>query len=338
MHASPNSYLLEGPYHPHQITGVDLLHADGIDGEGAEVIVWDCGFVNNKHVNFEPNDNHVKKPKSRRDFKSDDVHGTHVSGIIGANSRSCLKKGVACNASILPVDYNSIPELNERIRDSKSKIISASFHFLLDKDNINYLDMLTEELERNDRLLIMASGNDSKYLTTELSPNFYQYWFRGMWVGNHNAWVFDKNPALAKHILLVGSLKEDGVTVSSFSNLPGVMSDHFLFAPGENIVSTVAFNKFDKMSGTSMATPHVSGILALANKYYPNLSAQELKACALKSCDDFWQGTIEYKPEVYGAGRINAVKVMAAAERLSTMKEASDNYDPMEVDNKQLAA
>lgn len=322
---APDKYLLNGPFHPHEITGVTQLHEQGIDGEGASVIVWDCGFVNNKHVNFDPNDKQVLKPKKHSDYSRNEEHGTHVAGTIAANKKCGIKKGVAFNAAVLPVDYDGIPQLIDRIKDSDAKIISASFHFLLSPDNFNYLDMLTAELEKNDRLLVMAAGNDSKYLTPELNPSFQQLWARGAWFGNHSSWILKKNPTLAKHILLVGSLKEDGVTVSRFSNLPGTLSEHFLFAPGENVLATVAFDKFDKMSGTSMATPHVSGILTLVNKYFPNLSSEELKYCALNSCDQFWLDPTakvnhSYSPEIFGAGRINAVKAMALAQEIERSK------------------
>lgn len=328
-----NKYLLHGPLHPHKITGVDLLHERGITGEGAKAIVWDCGFVNNRYVDFICHEgDQIKYPENGEAYKKDDLHGTHVSGIIAAERKTGNKKGVAFGAEIQPVEYQGIPDLIERIKYSDTKVISASFHFLVNKGNLKELNLLAQELEKNDRLLIMAAGNDSKYLTEELSPDFYHYWFRGIWFGNHNAWVMAKKPDMFKRMLLVGSLREDGVTVSSFSNLPGVFSQDFVFAPGEEIMSTVAFDKFDTMSGTSMATPHVSGVLVLMNKYYPNLTALELKACLTKTCDPFWEDShnkfpINYKADIYGLGRINAVRAFEEARRLSLMKQTIIDMD-----------
>ncbi|WP_032113696.1 S8 family peptidase [Candidatus Paracaedibacter symbiosus] len=326
-------YLLKGPLHPHKITGVDLLHEEGMTGNGAKAIVWDCGFVDNRQVNFVATDeDQIKYPEKGEKYKRDDEHGTHVAGIIAALKRSGAKKGVAFGAEIQPVEYRGIPDLIERIKNSDTKIISASFHFLLNKSDVRQLDLLMEELEKNDRLLVMAAGNDSKYLTEELSPNFYQYWFHGMWFGNHNAWVMGKKPEMFKRMLLVGSLREDGITVSRFSNLPGVFSQDFVFAPGENVLSTVAWDKFDTMSGTSMATPHVSGLLALMNKYYPTLTALELKQCLTQTCDPFWEDVdnkfgADYKADVHGLGRINAVRAFEEAERLSKMNIAAMDID-----------
>lgn len=326
-------YLLQGPFHPHSITGVDWLHQQGITGKDAKAIVWDCGFVSNENVHFvEGGADQIKHPEHGDEYQEDDLHGTHVAGIIAADNLAASKKGVAFGASIQPVEYRGIPDLIERIKNSDAKIISASFHFLVNKSDLKHLDLLVQELEKNDRILIMAAGNDSKYLTKELSPDFYEYWFRGMWFGNHNAWIMDKNPDMFKRMLFVGSLRQDGVTISNFSNLPGVFSQNFVFAPGEEIMSTVAFDKFDKMSGTSMATPHVSGVLALMNKYYPNLTALDLKTCLLNTCDPFWKDkhnkfSADYSADVYGLGRINAIRAFAEAKRLSLMKQAIREAD-----------
>ncbi len=327
----PQSYLLQGPLHPHKITGVDVLHDNGATGEGGKVIVWDCGFVANKYINFDFNHEKILDPALGDEFGSADEHGTHVAGTIAGVKHARKNKGVAFEASVLPVAYNGIPEFIEKVKDSDAKIISASFHFLLKKDNQGYLDLLADELEKKDRLLVMAAGNDGKFLDKSLCPDFLEFWARGMWVGNHMAMIFDKNSRLAKRMLLVGSLKEDGHTVSRFSNLPGQLAEHFVFSPGENVVSTVAFDDFGKKSGTSMATPHVSGILVLMNKYYPNLSATELKECLIKSCDPFWEekGEVPFNPSIHGWGRVNAVKAMEEAEKMSKEKAWHDQTRSM---------
>lgn len=325
VHHNPKNYLLQGPFHPHKITGVDKLHNLGINGFGAEVIVWDCGFVENCHVTFNPKDNHVICPKKEGDYKRNQLHGTHVSGIIAAHADAENNKGVAYNATVIPVAFNGVDELFDRIKDSQAKVISASFHYLVDRLEISDFDRLAAELEKNDRILVMASGNEHQFMNRELNPNFLEYWARGIWMGTHSAWILNKNPNLAKRVLFVGSLREDGQTVSNFSNLPGMMSDSFVFAPGENVISTGAFDGFLNMSGTSMATPHVSGVLTLMSKSYPTLSALELKECLLNSCDKFWEDQptnayVEYKPEIFGKGRVNAVRAFELAEAMSHAK------------------
>ena len=79
-----------------------------------------------------------------------------------------------------------------------------------------------------------------------------------------------------------------------------------------------------------MATPHVSGVISLLNKYYPTLSALELKDCVLGSCDRFWEeqesgmGFVAYNPQIFGQGRVNAVKAFRLADSMSQAKAAAD--------------
>jgi hypothetical protein len=356
---APSDYLLSAIKHPHEITGVDKLHSIGLDGEGASVIVWDCGFLPNKHLNYKINVRYMNEDEDSdeeemKDSTSDYMmidhmsdfmdekdseklksegrfydpnkqHGTHVSGIISASKKAGNCKGIACGAEVLPIVYEGIPDLIERIKNDKSRVISASFSFLLNRAEIHELKMLAEELEKNDRLLVIASGNESKYLSHEMMPKFSEFWGRGMWMCRNFPVAFEKNPDLSKRIILVGSLKNDGTTVSRFSNLPGELSQHFIFAPGEDVKSTVGGDRMMKMSGTSMATPHVSGIIVLLTKAFPNLSMVEIKDCILKSGDPFWQESgkfqMEYNPLVHGNGRVNAVKAFDLAKKLSEQKE-----------------
>ena len=72
-----------------------------------------------------------------------------------------------------------------------------------------------------------------------------------------------------------------GGTMSSFSNY-GVRTVD-LGAPGAGIYSTVPNNTYASYSGTSMATPHVTGAIALYAKRNPGLTAAQLKAAILGS-------------------------------------------------------
>jgi hypothetical protein len=75
-----------------------------------------------------------------------------------------------------------------------------------------------------------------------------------------------------------------------------------LGAPGVSILSTIPENKYDSFNGTSMATPHVSGVAALAVAVDPNISVSDLKSALL--------GGVEAIPSLTNktvtGGRLNA--------------------------------
>jgi subtilisin family serine protease/chitodextrinase len=71
--------------------------------------------------------------------------------------------------------------------------------------------------------------------------------------------------------------------LASFSNFGASTVD--LGAPGVNILSTVLNNGYGTKSGTSMATPHVSGVVGLIKAHFPGLTSSEIKARILGAVD-----------------------------------------------------
>jgi hypothetical protein len=73
-------------------------------------------------------------------------------------------------------------------------------------------------------------------------------------------------------------------------------------APGKDILSTIPNNSYGSKSGTSMATPHVSGVAGLVASLYPESSNEEIKTRLYEGADklDNWQGV------VVGGRRLNA--------------------------------
>ena len=69
--------------------------------------------------------------------------------------------------------------------------------------------------------------------------------------------------------------------IAYFSNYGKVNVD--IFAPGVDIYSSVPNNKYKFQSGTSMASPVVSGIASLIMSYFPKLSAKKVKEIILES-------------------------------------------------------
>ncbi|RJS70385.1 MAG: hypothetical protein CW694_07785, partial [Candidatus Syntrophoarchaeum sp. WYZ-LMO15] len=88
-------------------------------------------------------------------------------------------------------------------------------------------------------------------------------------------------------------------------------------APGVDVVSTWYGGGYASMSGTSMATPHVSGVVALMLQANSSLSPAEVKQILKKSSFDLGKAG---EDNTYGAGRVDAYTAVSNVTRLKTVQ------------------
>ncbi len=204
------------------------------------------------------------------------THGTHVSGIISAiRNNNVGMDGIADNVLIMPV--RAVPDGDERDKDialairyavdNGAEIINMSFGKAYSPGK-EWVDDAVKYAAKKDVLLIHAAGNEGADIDTSNdfpSPKFLN------------------NTGKATNYITVGASAggPDSLLAASFSNYGTKEVD--VFAPGLNIYSTIPFSKYAVFSGTSMATPVVSGIAALLLEYYPKLSATQVKYVIEKS-------------------------------------------------------
>lgn len=210
------------------------------------------------------------------DVKGPDAfHGTHVAGIIAADRTNDIGiKGVADNVKIMAI--RAVPDGDERDKDvanairyavdNGAHIINMSFGKGYSPDE-KEVERAIRYAEKNNVLLVHAAGNSSDDNDTE--PNFPNV-------------TYDKKKGLfskkrAANWIEVGALSyERGVDmVATFSNYGQENVD--LFAPGHMIYSTAPDGHYKDASGTSMASPVVSGVAAVIKSHFPDISAKELK-------------------------------------------------------------
>jgi subtilisin family serine protease len=92
--------------------------------------------------------------------------------------------------------------------------------------------------------------------------------------GNDGA-TLDQYPCNFVHVICVGSATRDGSAVSTFSTRTSGLA---LVAPGESIISTLPGGRYGYGTGTSMATPHVTGAVALMRSIAPSISVDQVFA------------------------------------------------------------
>ncbi|MDD5717175.1 MAG: S8 family peptidase [Sulfuricurvum sp.] len=226
--------------------------ADGVDNDNNGYVDDAIGydFVNR---DYDPNDDDV------------DGHGTHVSGLIAAEgNNSTGTSGVAWHASVMALKildadgYGETAAEVEAIRyavDNGARIINMSLGGGCG-DEASPAEYAALSYARDHNVLVVvAAGNDG--------------------CNNDGLPTYPAGHPL-DNLLVVGAVNKSGST-AWFSNY-GSYSVH-LSAPGEDILSTVPVAKgsYDLMSGTSMATPIVSGsaVVVLAND--SNLTYKQLR-------------------------------------------------------------
>ena len=202
-------------------------------------------------------------------------HGSHVAGIIAAVRTNDLGiQGVADKVLIMGV--RNTPNGDERDKDvangiryatdNGAKVINMSFGKSYSWDK-KIVDDAVKYAVSKDVLLIHAAGNDNKDLEVESNfpdPEYVDGGKAASWITvGASAWTND------------GNIK------ANFSNYGKTKVD--VFAPGVDINSTVPGSKYEKLSGTSMASPVVAGLAALIRSYYPKLTAVQVKDIILKS-------------------------------------------------------
>jgi subtilisin family serine protease len=200
------------------------------------------------------------------------MHGTHVTGIIGAERNNGIGIDGVANAVKLMI-LRVVPDGDEYDKDvalairyavdNGAKVINMSFGKSFSPEK-RWVDSAVKYALDKDVLLIHAAGNEAENIDTE--PNYPNPWLK--------PWKIK-----APNFINVGASGDDricGSMAADFSNYGGNEVD--VFAPGVKIYSTLpGKNQYGNLKGTSMAAPIVSGLAALIRSYYPNLSAVDVK-------------------------------------------------------------
>jgi len=235
------------------------IAGDGIDNDGN-------GFIDDMHG--------INAITGVGDPMDDAGHGSHVSGTIGATGNDGLGVvGVSQNVSIIGCKF-----LSASGSGSLSDALTCINYFVGLKNNgVNvratnnswggggFSQALSDAIttsEESNILFVAAAGNDAYDNDAQASyPSGYPH---------------DSVMSVAS------TTRTDGM--SSFSQWGLTTVD--LGAPGSDILSTVPGGGYSSYSGTSMATPHVTGAAALAWSVNPDLSAIEMKELLMNSGDD----------------------------------------------------
>ena len=209
----------------------------------------------------------------------EESHGTHVSGIVAANRKSKRGvNGVAQNVKIMSLRV--VPDGDEYDKDVAhairyaadhgAKIINASFGKKF-SPHASWVQEALAYAASKDVLFVHAAGNDGIDLDDPKNSNY---------PNDH----YSKSGARPlDNYITVGALAPSygPDMIASFSNYGKESVD--IFAPGDEIYSTMPGNAYEFQGGTSMAAPAVAGLAAVLRSHFPELNATEVKQIILES-------------------------------------------------------
>ena len=241
-------------------TGVDAIGrnkaSNGVDDDGN-------GFVDDfRGWDFVNNDN---------DPMDDNNHGTHISGLVAAKRDGVGITGTAPTAKIMPLKILNRTGVG-KIRDEINAINYAAangarvINVSLGGQQLNNDELsVIRAAEARGAIVISAAGNDA-------SPQV------------------DYPARFANEVgVAVGAVSRNGL-FADFSNRAGAEVLNYFVAPGGNggradsgdIYSTVPLSQpgipYRYFAGTSMAVPHVAGVIALMFQANPNLTPAQIKS------------------------------------------------------------
>ena len=240
---------------------------------------YNLDFDPRKEIVGDNYDNYNEKHYGNNHYEGPDAsHGTHVSGIIaGLPHGNEVQYGVAHKvAKIMTV--RAVPDGDERDKDvanairyavdNGAKILNMSFGKAVSPGKKHVWDAM-KYAEKKGVLLVKAAGNENQNIgENEYFPtNFMKQ--------------SDEKPFVSNMIVVGASTNNSQNLRARFSNYNGKMVD--VFAPGQEIYSTVPDAKYEYLQGTSMASPVVAGAAAVLWAYMPSLTPQQIKEALVKT-------------------------------------------------------
>ncbi|KQK24835.1 peptidase S8 [Chryseobacterium aquaticum] len=250
-------------------------------------------------------DDYSEKSYGNNHYQGPDAeHGTHVSGIIaGLPQGKEVQYGVASKVAKIMV-VRTVPNGDERDKDvanairyavdNGAKVLNMSFGKPVSPGKNVVWDAF-KYAEDKGVLLVKAAGNENEDVAEHLA---YPTNFKN----SSDAAPFVNN------VLVVGaSTNRNNDLRAGFSNYNQKMVN--VFAPGEEIYSTVPNNEYSYQQGTSMASPVVAGAATVLLAYMPNLKPAQIIEALVKTSNKSTENDFGSKSQAGGV-----IDVKKAAE------------------------
>ncbi len=306
-----------------------------VNGDNLTAHVWDGGPTRPTHQEFDGSggNNRVAINDGVTTLNGNSFHAQHVTGTIVASGFDSDAKGMAWQADALTHDWNS--DLSEATAEAANGMLLSnhSYGYRASAIPVQWFGAYREDARDWDELMynapyylmVVAAGNDGSDNTSNTNP-----------LDGESAYDKLSGTSTSKNNLAVANgldatIDGNGNLISANRNSGSSEgpTDDYRIKPdimgnGTGLYSTYdnADNAYNSISGTSMASPNVTGTLLLLQEHYSNLNGNFMKAATLKglalhTADDV--STAGPDAET-GWGLLNGKK---AAETLTTSAASS---------------
>ncbi len=304
------------------VANADDVQALGRDGNGVILGIWDGEPVLNTHGDLGTGRvilNELAQPTSD--------HATHVSGtMIGSGAGNAAAEGMAPGVGALQsYDFfgDTATEMTTAVNTQSIVATNHSWGFTAGRSNGTWYgegafgrydaqarawDLM---VQATDLITVKSSGNDRNdcgFVAADPTPSC-----DGFLGGDGEYYDNISLMGNAKNIITVGAIEDDGTTITSFSSA-GPADDGRIkpdvVANGAALTSTCSDGGYCSKSGTSMASPTVTGVVALLEQDYraknggANLPADLAKAVLVNTAEDLGRVGPDY---LYGYGNVDAL-------------------------------
>lgn len=274
----------------------------GLTGKGVKVGVWDGNLEQHKDFTGRV---------INREYESNSSHGAHVAGTIGgAGLLDPKAKGMAPEVQMYGWNFNT---QSNGLSVQQERVIAAT------QDGV--------EISSNSYGVNLTSGyNTGRYNTGDRNDDIVTYtypYFLNIY-SNGNAQTaypggFNTSTKNSKNSLHVGANNPNDL-MSSYSSFGPTIDGRLvpqIAAVGTDVYSLDYSNSYQVMSGTSMATPGTTGVVALLYERYKNIFNQKplaslMKALVANTAKDAGNPGPDYK---YGFGNLNGLRAVKVLDK-----------------------
>lgn len=289
-----------------------------LNGNGITVGIIDTGIdaahaeLKDKSITFKDFVGNKKDPYD------DNGHGTHVAGTIAGTGVGGTQLGVAPNVKLIiakvfsargsanvteivrAMEWMADPDGNPDTKD-QPKVINNSWGGGLDNDiTKDPFFLAVNTWVQLDIFPSFAAGNSGPSASSVGAPGGFPNAFA---VG-----ATDANDSAA-------NFSSRGPVDFTLNGKKVTLTKPEVSAPGVQVYSSMPGGRYAKMSGTSMATPHTTGVIAVMYGAKPDLKVIQVKQLLMGTSHDLGQAGMD---NTYGSGRIN---VLDAVEKMSSAFE-----------------